>query len=194
MSSTPIVMKIDASPELTQYEPKVFKKARPGEQMRFEVNVAAESGDGMRKKAVMEPNLPTWGAFQLLCDEGGALGGTDTAPPPLGYMAAGIAFCLLTHLTAYARAKKLKVRSIKLEQRMEFITTLVTDAEAEGDFRGGCEGITTHILVEGEEDDVAVRAMVKDAEASCMAMQSLINETPKNTLMYLNGDALGSNG
>lgn len=193
MSSTPIVMKVETSPHLTKYEPKVFKKARPGDQMRFEVNVAAESGDGMRKTAVMEPNLPSWGAFQLLCDEGGALGGTDTAPPPLGYMAAGIAFCLLTHLTAYARAKKLKLTSIKLEQRMEFITTLVTEAEAEADFRGGCEGITTHIIIEGDENETVVRTMVKDAEASCMAMQSLINETPKNTQMYLNGDSLGAN-
>lgn len=191
-SSTPIVMKVEASPAFTKFEPEVFKKPRPGQQMQFEVNVAAESMDGMLKKATVEPNLPSWGAFQLICDEGGALGGTDTAPPPLGYMAAGIAFCLLTHLTAYARSKKLNLRSIKVEQRMQFITTLVTDAEAEGDFRGGCEGITTHVIVDGEEDASVIRAMVEDSEASCMAMQSLMNITPKNTQMHLNGESLGA--
>ncbi|MEM7568462.1 MAG: OsmC family protein [Pseudomonadota bacterium] len=191
-SATPIVMKVDASPEFTKFQPTVFQKPRMGDQMTFEVNVAAESMDGMLKKATVEPNLPTWGAFQLICDEGGALGGTDTAPPPLGYMAAGIAFCLLTHLTAYARAKKLRLTTIKIEQRMQFITTLVTDAEAEGDFRGGCEGITTHVVVEGDEDAETVRAMVADSEASCMAMQSLMNITPKNTQMHLNGQSLGA--
>lgn len=194
MSNTSqIVTKVDYGPDLTKFEPKVFKKPKLGDQMTFEVNVAAESMDGMLKKAVVKPNLPSWGNFELICDEGGALGGTDTAPPPLGYMAAGIAFCLLTHLTAYSRSKKLKLSSIKVEQRMEFITTLVTDAEAAGDFRGGCQGITTHIVVEGDESDEVVRAMVADSEASCMAMQSLINVTPKNTQMHLNGESLGAN-
>ncbi|MEM1104153.1 MAG: OsmC-related (seleno)protein, partial [Pseudomonadota bacterium] len=138
-SNGAIVTKISASPDLTKFQPAEFVKPRPNEQMKFEVNVAAETMEGMLKRAVVEPNLPSWGSFQLICDEGGALGGTDTAPPPLGYMAAGIAFCLLTHLSAYARSKKLNLASIKIEQRMEFSTTLVTDAEAEGDFRGMCD-------------------------------------------------------
>lgn len=190
-ANQPIVQKVTASPTLTKFMPTVFKKPRPGEQMKFEVNLSAEVVDGMLKRAVVEPNLPSWGSFQLICDEGTALGGQDTAPPPLGYMAAGIAFCLLTHLSAYARAKKLKLTSISIEQRMEFSTTLVTDAEAKGDFKGMCEGITTHILVEGDESDEAIAAMVKDSEASCMAMQSLINIVPKNTQAHLNGRNLG---
>ncbi|MEQ8516028.1 MAG: hypothetical protein RIC38_10525, partial [Chromatocurvus sp.] len=97
-----------------------------------------------------------------------------------------------THLTAYARANKLKVSSISIEQKMEFSTTLVTDAEAEGDFRGRCDGITTHVLVAGEESDEVIVKMVADSEASCMAMQSLINVVPKNTQMHLNGRSLGA--
>ena len=186
-----IVSKVDKGPALTVFEPTPFTKPRHGETMRFEVNLRAESGEGMIKTAVVEPNLPTWGAFQLRCDEGSALGGTDTAPPPLGYMAAGIAFCLLTHLSAYARAKKLKLDGIAIEQRMSFATTLVTDAEAQGDFRGKCEGITTHVIVDGEEGEEAIREMLAESEKSCMAMQSLINVVPKDTQLHHNGKALG---
>jgi uncharacterized OsmC-like protein len=187
-----IVLKVEHGPALTTFEPTTFVKPRSGEVMRFEVNLRAESGEGMIKTAVVEPNLPSWSAFQLRCDEGTALGGTDTAPPPLGYMAAGIAFCLLTHLTAHARANKLSLRGIAIEQRMSFATTLVTDAEAEGDFRGECEGITTHVIVDGDEDEDAIRKMLMESERSCMAMQSLINQVQKDTQLHHNGRALGS--
>jgi hypothetical protein len=34
-----------------------------------------------------------WGSrFAILCDEGKAIGGEDSAPPPLAYFSAGIAF------------------------------------------------------------------------------------------------------
>jgi len=192
MTDTIIVSKVAKGPALTRFAATEFKKPRHGDQMRFEVNLRAESAGGMIKRAVVEPNLPTWSAFELICDEGGALGGTDTAPPPLGYMAAGIAFCLLTHLSAYARSKKLNLDTIAVEQRMNFVTTLVTEAEAAGDFRGGCEAITSHVIVEGGETAEVVMAMVEEAERSCMAMQSLINVVPKSTLVHLNDQALGA--
>ena len=56
-----IVRKVEEGPVLTTFEARPFEKPRPGEQMVFEVNLMAESLDGMRKRAVMEPNLPTWG-------------------------------------------------------------------------------------------------------------------------------------
>jgi uncharacterized OsmC-like protein len=158
--------------------------------MRFEVNLVAESLEGMKKKAVVEPNLPTWGAFEIQCDEGGALGGTDTAPPPLGYLSAGIAFCLLTHLSAFIRAKGLSIDSLTIEQRTKFATTLVTEAEEAGDFRGECEGVETHVIVNGDHSAEEIRQLAEESENACMAMQAIMNATPANTKLYLNGNEL----
>ena len=186
----PIVVKTEQGPALTALEARPFTKPRPGEQMVFEVNLSAESLDGMKKRAVIEPNLPSWGAFQLTCDEGTALGGTDTAPPPLGYLSAGIAFCLLTHLTSFVRAKSMDVQSIRIEQRLNFSTTLVTDAEKMGDLKGSCDGVETHVIVESTEPDENIRDLIRISENACMAMQSIINVTPKSTHLHLNGQRL----
>lgn len=185
-----IVTKHSASPKLEKIEVTNFVKPKHGEQMDFEVNLVAESLDGMKKRAVIEPNLPTWSPFQLQCDEGTALGGTDEAPPPLGYLSAGIAFCLLTHLTAFIRSKKFDISNLKIEQRTRFSTTLVTDAEAEGDFRGRCEGVETHIVVEGTHSADEIRQLAQESEKACMAMQAIMNATPTNTSIYLNGSSI----
>ena len=182
-----IVRKVNQGPALKTFEVHPFTKPRPGEQMVFEVNLMAESLDGMRKRAVVEPNLPTWGAFELTCDEGAGLGGNDTAPPPLGYLSAGIAFCLLTHLTSFVRAKKMNVDRIRIEQRVNFSTTLVTDAEKMGDLKGSCDGVETHVIVEGSEPDEKIKELVRVSENACMAMQSIINATPKSIYLHLNG-------
>ena len=188
--SEEIVTKLSASPALEKINVTEFVKPKHGERMQFEVNLTAESLDGMKKRAVVEPNLPTWGVFELQCDEGGALGGTDTAPPPLGYLSAGIAFCLLTHLSAFIRSKGLNISNLKIEQRTKFATTLVTDAEAEGDFRGECEGVETHIIVEGDHTADEIRQLAQESENACMAMQAIMNATPTNTSLYLNGSAI----
>ena len=186
-----IARKLDQGPALTTFEARAFKKPRPGDQMVFEVNLRAESLDGMMKRAVVEPNLPTWSAFELTCDEGAALGGSDTAPPPLGYLSAGIAFCLLTHLTSFVRATKMKVDRIAIEQRVNFSTTLVTDAEKMGDLKGSCDGIETHVVVEGAESEENIKELARVSENACMAMQSIINATPTSTHLHLNGKLIG---
>ena len=187
-----IAKKVDQGPALTTFEVRPFEKPRPGEQMVFEVNLMAESLDGMRKRAVIEPNLPTWGAFELICDEGAGLGGTDTAPPPLGYLSAGIAFCLLTHLTSFVRAKGMNIDRIRVEQRVNFSTTLVTDAEKMGDLKGSCDGVETHVLVEGSEPVENIKELVRISENACMAMQSIVNATPQATHLHLNGELIGA--
>ena len=185
-----IVTKLEASPALEKIEVTHFVKPKHGDKMKFEVNLVAESLDGMKKKAIVEPNLPTWGSFEIQCDEGGALGGTDTAPPPLGYLSAGIAFCLLTHLSAFIRSRGLNIEALKIEQRTRFATTLVTDAEEAGDFRGECEGVETHIIVEGDHSADVIRQLAAESENACMAMQAIMNATPANTKLYLNGSEI----
>ena len=54
-----------------------------GLQMSFEVRTT--KGERQTKKAAFDK-------FEILCDESSMIGGDDTAPPPLAYFAASIAF------------------------------------------------------------------------------------------------------
>lgn len=54
-----------------------------GIQMSFEVRTT--KGERQTKKA-------QFGKFEIVCDESALIGGDDSAPPPLAYFAASIAF------------------------------------------------------------------------------------------------------
>lgn len=54
---------------------------RPGPAIQVEVRAL----DGMLKEGRVRQ-------FTVMCDEGTQIGGTDTAPPPLGYFTLGIGF------------------------------------------------------------------------------------------------------
>lgn len=54
-----------------------------GLELSFEVRAA--KGERQTKKA-------SFGQFEIICDESAMIGGDDSAPPPLAYFAASIAF------------------------------------------------------------------------------------------------------
>lgn len=62
-----------------------FRVERTDDGMRFTFDVAARTGERQLKRA-------TFDRFEILCDEGAAIGGDDTAPPPLAYFASALAF------------------------------------------------------------------------------------------------------
>lgn len=65
---------------------------QPQQDRELRVVVEAESLEGMKKRAIVTLEQPEGSTFSILCDEGAYLGGDDTAPPPLAYFSASIAF------------------------------------------------------------------------------------------------------
>lgn len=53
--------------------------------LHIEFDVTATRAEGQQKRA-------RFGPFDILCDESALIGGDDSAPPPLAYFAASIAF------------------------------------------------------------------------------------------------------
>ncbi|WP_390912476.1 hypothetical protein [Pseudosulfitobacter sp. SM2401] len=99
----------DTVPAPTQYETRPFKKGRPPEPLQFEINLTAEAHDRQKKSGMVQVNTPGFSPVKLYCDEQTPVG-DDTAPPPLAYLCAGIAFCLMTHLTDIYTARKIKIK------------------------------------------------------------------------------------
>jgi hypothetical protein len=56
------------------------------------IHVSAESLGKMKKRAVVKSGRADSSAWEILCDEGKRIGGDDSAPAPLAYYSAGIAF------------------------------------------------------------------------------------------------------
>ena len=185
----PIISRIDRLPEPTAFQIDGAKKTREG--LDLEVHVLAElvSGPGLVKRGYVKPNIPTFGAFELYCDEGSLIGGSDIAPAPLSYLAAGIAFCLLTHLKGYADSQKLNVSSIRIEQRMKFQSRIPgMTAEMDGQMEGYSKGVETFVLVETSEPPEVIARMVDVSQKACMAAQTVVNAVPASTTVIRNGE------
>ncbi len=63
-----------------------------GSPMEIRFHVTAESVEKMKKRAVVRGMRADASSWEMHCDEGARVGGDDSAPPPLAYYSAGIAF------------------------------------------------------------------------------------------------------
>jgi hypothetical protein len=65
---------------------------RESQDRELQVRLSAESLENMKKQATVTLEAPEGSTWSILCDEGAYLGGDDTAPPPLVYFSAAVAF------------------------------------------------------------------------------------------------------
>jgi hypothetical protein len=65
---------------------------RETQDRELRIHVSAESRKGMKKRARVTLEQPVGSTFEINCDEGAYLGGEDSAPPPLSYFSAAVAF------------------------------------------------------------------------------------------------------
>ena len=182
-----ILSKVENFPELNHVNFAEFERPNMNERLNFEVLVSASPLDGQKKKATVGMNLPTWGNFEAICDEGMVIGGTDTAPAPLAYLNLGLAFCFLTHMTSYIKISGFEARSLRLEQKTKFSTEGANNM-SNGQVNGRCDGVETVIVLDTDEPIEKTRKMISACQDACMALQTYINEVSANTRLVLNGE------
>ena len=181
----------DSPPAPTEFEPSPFKKAKVPDPLHFEVCVVAHAEERQKKNGKIQVNIPGFSPVQLYCDEQTPIG-DDTAPPPLAFFSAGIAFCLLTHLSDILTARKIRVDSLRLEQRVRFMTNLGTMRDLGHTTEGQCEKVETHVIIESSEPKENIQALLDEAEGACMAHHALRNAIPWSTRLVYNGDEIDS--
>jgi hypothetical protein len=124
MCNNPIVSKADNRHGVVRCARPGRTRTAPGERT-IAVDVIAASEEKMRKRDVVSTHgVPGYGTFEVQCDEGTPLGGGDSAPPPLAYLAVGVAFCALTHVTEYTQATKMRVDDARIELQLGFATSV----------------------------------------------------------------------
>jgi uncharacterized OsmC-like protein len=176
-------------PQPTEFEMSPFKKARVPDPLQFEVSIVAEAHERQKKSGVVQVNIPGFSSVKLYCDEQTPVG-DDTAPPPLAYFSAGIAFCLLTHLTDILTARKIDVTSMRVEQRLLFKTNLSNMRQLGHQTTGECEGIESHVVIDSPETPEAIQELLREAEGACMAHFALRNPLSWMTRLVHNGTEL----
>lgn len=190
MSEQTIVRKVTTQPTQQTLPEPTLKKVKEGDRMTFHAHVNVESlPEGKHlKKATVFSNVPNGGTWELISDEGTAVGGRGTAPSPLMYFAVGLGLCLMSHVEMLAKQLDIKLDSVRLEQRSAFSTTLDLGGIHPRDVFGKGECAELHLLIESPEPTDKLTDFVGWCAQACMALQTVTRATPNEVQFYVNGE------
>ncbi len=124
---------------------------------------------------------PLGSSFRMICDLPSGQGGTDSAPPPLAYLSAGVGFCFMTQLGRYAHIKKQRFDGVRICQNSVFRS---------GDAGATADPVDTHVFVEGNESDDAAQVLVRMGEQTCFLHAAMRESHPSVITAELNGEPL----
>jgi len=157
----------------------------PAENVIFQTR--ARALDGMQKEALVQCSAGGT-AWRLLCDEGPWLNGTDLAPFPLGYFAAGVAACLMSDILT--QASKAGVQLGMLNLRVDHFFTM-EGSILRGTMAAGVDPIHLAVDTEGDLDDAELEGLVTTALNECSAAnRALGNRLPSRFCLTVNGQAI----
>ncbi len=187
---TQIVTRAEQKPHLTTMTPFPKPVIKPGEPFTFAYEVTAEPGPGQSKRGVIISPRADYSSWEVLCDEGTAMGGEDAAPSPLGYLIMGVAFCLLTHIQEYLKKAPMQINGIKVDIRAEYMTLRAEPNEGmQG--KGGCDAYTAHVIVDSPEPQEKLENLIKVCRDACMAIATVATAVPTQTRVFVNGTENG---
>ncbi len=186
----PVVVRLDTPPPSPQaLEPRERRKVKIGEPYRFAFDIVVEPTSEFGKRALVPSPTPNGAAFEIYCDEGKVVGGEETGPTPLAYFTAGVAFCLMTHITGYLRFTDLQVRKLRVELRANYVTSL-GHVDRGGQGEGGAESFETFVIIDTDEPADRIQEFVAICERACIASQTIAKAIPTSVGIVLNGEKI----
>jgi len=196
MNDQTIVRKVQTTPHQDTLPDPSLLKVKQGERMRFDAHVNVESmAEGMHlKKVTIFSNVPNGGTWELISDEGTAVGGRGTAPSPLMYFAAGLGLCMMSHVEMLAKSQDFVITSARLEQRSTWTTTMDLGDIAPADSYGKGEHMQLNLVIESPETPERLAEFIGYCRQACMALQTVAAATPVATGLHLNGQHVGDVG
>lgn len=196
MSPRTIVRKRDGRPEQESLPDPHLVKVKRGERVRIDIHANVNfMPEGQHLKQVeLSSNMPDAGNWTLISDEGTAVGGRATAPPPLMYFAAGLGLCLMTHVEMLAKAREFRIDKARLEQRCSFSRTMDIGGLDPALVYGKGEEMQVNLLIESPETPERLEEFLGWCRQSCMALQSLAGATPVRTTLFINDEKVADVG
>ncbi|GAA5442562.1 hypothetical protein Misp06_00736 [Microbulbifer sp. NBRC 101763] len=188
MSSSTIVRKLSEEAEQLTFAAPHLDKVKQGELLKFHAHINVEQlpqGHHL-KKATIFSNVPNGGTWELICDEGTAVGGRGSAPSPIMYFSAGLALCMMSHVEMLAKLADIKLNSVRLEQKTEFSTTMNFGGINPEEVFGKGDQVEMHLIIESDESEEKLLEFAHCCRQACMSLQTVACATPVSTKLYLN--------
>lgn len=191
MSEKTIVRKIEQAGVQETFSKPELVRVKQGEKMFFNAHINVEEMPAGKhlKKATVFSNVPNGGTWEIISDEGTAVGGRGSAPSPIMYFATGLALCMMSHVEMLAQQLNLNIKA-KLEQKTSFSTTLNLGGIHPKDVFGKAENVEMHLLITTEEPLEKVEEFVRWCRQACMSLQAVTQKTPASISLKLNGTNL----
>jgi uncharacterized OsmC-like protein len=150
----PLVFKVDQRSAALELPP--YKSGETA------VRLKARALDGMQKEAIVHHG-PSNSIWRMVCDEGPYLNGTDLAPFPLGFYAAGMAFSFLSEIVHHADTYGVKLKSLRLIQD-NFYT--MEGSALRGDMTAGALPTEITIKISADAPNETIQNILQLSEAS----------------------------
>jgi uncharacterized OsmC-like protein len=162
---------------------------REGRRREIVIRANVQALGGQLKRARVEGE--GLGTFYIYCDEPASIGGANSAPAPLQFLAAALGFCLLTQLERYAPQHRVDLGSAEAD----IVARFVSDGSVlAGDIRSWCDGVEVSLQVQSKSPPGQVERLLELAERACYVTQSLLQPVPVSIRTSLNGEPLGPSG
>jgi hypothetical protein len=156
------------------------------EENEIALRVKARSLDGMQKEAAVH-HAPSNTVWRMVSDEGPYLNGTDLAPFPLAFYAAGMAFSFLSEIVRHANTFGVRITSLSLLQD-NFYT--MEGSALRGDMTAGALPSEITVRISADAPRETLVNLIQLAEASSPP-QAYMRDVLKNTFaLTCNGQSL----
>lgn len=124
-------------------------------------------------------------SWEFATDEAPALGGEDTAPPPLAFLAVALVGCAMTNIRMMARRFGVEIRDLRVGLAADWRREVAPGQP----HTAATDGFALEIALDSPAPAEAVRALVQAARAGCFVEHSLGNAVPVSArLRHGSGD------
>lgn len=113
-------------------------------------------------------------SWDFATDEAPILGGEDTAPPPLAYLAVALVGCAMTNIRMMARHFDVTLSALSVDLVADWRRTV----PERGIHIAGTDGFALEIEIDSPSPPDAVRRLVQAARAGCFVEHSLSSAVP----------------
>lgn len=133
--------------------------------------------DGLRE-AEVQLFKPIGSTFRFISDES-----SRAAPPSLGYLSAGVAFCYMTQLGRYAKIVKQELDSYRIVQDNRFRPGGSASPSA-------AKPVDTHLFVTLKDSDEGAQRLLRMGERTCFLHAAMRSSNRSRLSAALNGQPL----
>lgn len=162
----------------------------PAAEGELAIRVEARALEGMQKEALVYcgPNGTIW---RMVSDEGPYLNGTDLAPFPLAFYAAGMAFSFLSEIERHALELGAPMTELALEQHNYYT---MQGSAIRGDMLSGANPTELMVSLRSSAPRNRLLEVIQRAEASSPAQAYMVHVLINTFTLELNGRSLPVDG